>query len=419
MSEHLVVVGGGQAAAQAIHTARQSGFDGRITLVGDEPWLPYQRPPLSKKYLAGELARERLHIKSDSFYESREVDLMLGNRAESLDAGQRQLTLSDGSRLAYSKLLLATGSRVRRLELPGSDLEGVHYLRTIADVDAIVAEFAAGRRLVIIGAGYIGLEVAAVATEAGLAVTVLEAGERVMARAVCPLLSDYYADYHASRGVEIVCRAAVSGFVGRNRVDAVTTANGQRYEADLVIVGIGIVPNVELAAAAGLACDNGIRVDPETRTADPAIFAAGDCTSHAHPFVGRPVRLESVHNAIEQGKSAALACVGEPRAFSEVPWFWSDQYDLKLQIAGLSLDYDATAVRGQMDSGEFAVYYLRQGRVIAVDAVNRPKDFIAARRYLAEKPRFDVAAIEDDSTDLAELARMGGAESVERSVEQE
>jgi len=409
MREHFVVIGGGQAAAQAVQTARQNGYAGRITLVAAEDLPPYQRPPLSKQYLAGKLPRERLLLKPERFYASRDVDLLLGRRAVELDPGRRRVRLDDGGTLEYSDALIATGSRARRLaDVPGAELDGIHYLRTIADVDAIRGELAPERRLVIIGAGYIGLEVAAVCVGLGLAVTVLEAADRVMARTVCPAMSEFYAARHRREGVDLRCRASVTAFRGNGRVTAVEAA-GETFAADLVVVGVGIEPEVTLAERAGIPCDNGISVDAEARTADPGVLAAGDCTSHPHPFVGRRIRLESVHNAIEQAKAAARTLTGQPRAFADVPWFWSDQYDLKLQIAGLALDYDATVVRGDMESGSFSIYYLRGGRPIAVDSVNNPREFMRAKTLLAARPAIPAAAIADTGTDLEAYLPSRGA----------
>lgn len=404
MSEHLVVVGGGQAAAQAVSSARQLGFTGKITLIGEEPWLPYQRPPLSKKYLAGEMTRERLALKPEDFYLSRNVELMRGVKVEELELASRRLRLDDGRALLYERLLLATGGRVRELPIQGRDLDGIHYIRTVDDVDALQADFEPGRRLIIVGAGYIGLEVAAVARSRGLEVTVLEAADRVLARVVCPQLSEFYERYHREAGVAIHCHAAVTAFSGSRRVTAVETAGGRSYPCDLVVVGIGIRPNVELAERAGLACDDGIVVDACARTADERVVAAGDCTRHPHPFAGRSVRLESVHNAIEQGKSAAAGLVGESRPFDEVPWFWSDQYDLKLQIAGLPFDYDEVVVRGEISKRGFAAYYLAGTRPVAVEAVNSPRDFMLGKKILAGRASVSAAELADPKTDLSKFA---------------
>jgi 3-phenylpropionate/trans-cinnamate dioxygenase ferredoxin reductase subunit len=403
MSEHLVVIGGGQAAAQLIQSSRQHGFDGAITLIGAENYLPYQRPPLSKKYLAGEVPRERLYLKPQQFYADREVELLLGTQAETLDLGARRVGLADGSSIAYDRLALATGAAPRRLVIPGAQLPGVHYLRTIADVDAIAAALTRPARLVIVGAGYIGLELAAVCTSLGHDVTVLETAPRILGRVVCETTAQFFTALHESRGVTIHCGASVTEFVGSTHVEAVRTDAGTRYECDCVIVGIGVMPSTALAEQAGLECANGIVVDACARTADPSVVALGDCSSQPHPWVGRRVRLESVQNAIEQGKAAAAALFAEPKPFADVPWFWSDQYDIKLQIAGLALDYDQTVVRGDPATRSFAVYYLDRGRLTAVDAVNSPRDFLEAKRLLAGRAELPPEAIADTSRDLREF----------------
>jgi len=404
MTAQLIIVGAGQAAAQAVHTLVQQGFTGAVTVIGDEPYPPYQRPPLSKKYLAGALERRRLYLRPEEFYAQHDVDLRLGVRAAALDRERRRIELGDGNVLDYDQLLLATGSRVRRLEVPGADLDGIHYLRSIADADRIAAELAPGRRLVIAGAGYIGLEVAAVARGLGADVTVLEAAERVMARVVCPEVAAFYTDVHTAAGVRIRCGAGVREFTGRQRVEAVVAADGTAHRCDLAVVGIGIVPQTELAEQAGLACSDGIDVDDTARTADPAVFAAGDCTSHPNAVLGRRIRLESVHNAIEQAKAAAHSIAGTPQIYAQVPWFWSDQYDLKLQIAGLSAGYDRVVVRGDPQTRRFAAYYLRAGTIIAVDAVNSPRDFVQGKQLVAAHAEIDPATLADPSADLAEFA---------------
>ena len=404
MRDRLVIAGGGQAAAQAVQSLRQAGFDGRISLFAAETNLPYQRPPLSKKFLAGQIERDRLQLKPEDFYRTREIDLHLGERVASVDPVRRTIVTAAGARHEWSHLLLATGSAPRRLDLPGTDLDGVHYLRTVADVESIRAGFAPGRSLVIVGGGYIGLEVAAVAVRAGLEVTVIEAADRVMARSVCPEISEFVAARHREEGVDLKLGAALAGFAGdAGTLRAAMLGTGERIDCDLAIVGIGVLPCTELAEAADLAIDNGIAVDASGRTAVPGIFAAGDCTSHVHPWVGRRIRLESVHNAIEQGKAAAAAVCGEDKPFDAVPWFWSDQYDLKLQIAGLGIGYDETVLRGRMDDGSFSIYYLAAGRVIAVDSINDPKGFMQARQKLVTKPRWPASAIADPDCDLAAI----------------
>ncbi len=404
MTDHFVIVGGGQAATQAVQSLRTQNFSGRITLVGTEPYPPYQRPPLSKKYLAGELVRERLFLRPASFYVDKGVDLDIGVTATELDLNRGAVRLDDGRELRYDRLLLATGSRPRNLVAPGADLPGVHVLRTIADVDAIAAALKPSARVVMIGAGYIGLEVAAVAAQRGCGVTVLEAADRVMGRVVGPEVSEFYSNRHREAGVTIHCRAAVRALHGGRCVETVETADGRRFPCDVAIVGIGVVPNDGLAAAAGLTCDNGIVVDEHAGTADPRVFAAGDCTNQPLKLIARRVRLESVANAIHQAKIAAAGLLGAPTEYSEVPWFWSDQYELKLQIAGLSTGYDTTVLRGAPETGRFAVYYLSAGTVIAVDAINSPHDFIHGKKLVAARARVDTAALRDPSTDLSRLA---------------
>lgn len=404
MSERLIIVGAGQAAAQAVQTLTQNDYRGTITVVGDEPYLPYQRPPLSKKYLAGELARERLSLRPAAFYQQRGVSLRLGERVAHVDLSDRRVLLPGGETLDYDRLLLATGSRVRRLALPGATLDGVFTLRRIDDADRIGAQLAPGRRLVVIGAGYIGLEVAAVARSRGLNVTVLEAAERVMSRVVSPAVSEFYEALHAAAGVELRLGCAIEAFTGRQHVAGVVTAGGHVHACDCVVVGIGIDPVTELAERAGLACNDGIVVDAQARASDPHVYAAGDCTRHPNGIYARDVRLESVHNAIEQSKAAALSLLGRPQHYEQVPWFWSDQYDVKLQIAGLSHGYDAVALRGDPSTRSFAACYLRAGRLIAVDAVNRPKDFVAGKRLIADRAELDIERIADTSIELEKLA---------------
>jgi 3-phenylpropionate/trans-cinnamate dioxygenase ferredoxin reductase subunit len=403
MPKHFIIIGAGQAAAQAVHTLRQNSFGGRITLIGQERYVPYQRPPLSKKYLAGELETERLYLRPEKFYADRDVALEFGIRAERLEASARRVILEDGRALDYDGLMLATGSRVRRLDLPGSGLGGIHYVRTIADADSIRAELAPDKKLVMVGAGYIGLEIASVATSLGVDVTVLEAVDRVLARVVCPEVAQFYLDYHSKAGVRIHCSTGVAAFHGRTGVDAVETTAGRRFPCDLVIVGIGILPEVGLAEESGLTCDNGLNVDDHARTDDPNIVAAGDCTNHPNPFAGRRIRLESVHNAVEQAKTAALSLLGESQPYAQVPWFWSDQFDLKLQIAGLSEDHDQVIVRGNPDGDSFSACYLRAGKLVAVDAVNSPRDFIFGRKLIATGAVVSPEQLADSATSLGDL----------------
>jgi 3-phenylpropionate/trans-cinnamate dioxygenase ferredoxin reductase component len=403
MYQQIVIAGGGQAAVQAVDTLRRKGYTGGVTLVGEEPWLPYQRPPLSKKYLAGTFERERLAIRPEKFFTEHSVHTLLGRRVTGIERPEHRVRLDDGRVLPYDALLLATGSHPRRLTAPGADLGGVLYLRGIADADRIRAQCANGGRLVVIGGGYIGLEVAATARELGMEVTVLEMADRVMNRVVCAELSAFYEAEHARHGVRVLCNArvrALAGDAGSGRVRAVLTEDGAEHAADVVIIAVGVVATDELAAAAGLECNNGIRVDEHCRTSDPDVYAAGDCANHPSPRYGCRLRLESVDNAFEQGSSAALNLVGTPTVHDKLPWFWSDQYDLKLIIVGISAGYDAVIVRGTPAARSFSVCYLRDGELIAIDSVNAPRDQMAARKLIAAHARPNLDKLADPGIPL-------------------
>jgi 3-phenylpropionate/trans-cinnamate dioxygenase ferredoxin reductase subunit len=402
MFEQIVIVGAGQAAMQAVDTLRRRGFTGQLALVGEEPWLPYQRPPLSKKYLAGALERERLTLRAAQFFTEHQVYTHLGRRVTDIAPHAHHVRLDDGLVLPYDALLLATGSRPRRLAVPGADLTGVHYLRTVADADRIRAECAPGRRLVVIGGGYIGLEVAATARELGLEVTVLEMAERVMNRVTCPEVSSFYAAEHARHGVRIHCRETVRALHGdgAGRVRAVLTEQSGEYPADLVIVGVGVVPADELAKAAGIECENGVVTDAHCRTSDAVIYAAGDCASHLNRQYGRHLRLESVDNAFEQGTTVALNLLGTPTPHDKVPWFWSDQYDLKLIIVGVALAYDRVILRGDPAARSFSVCYLRGGELVAMDTINSPKDQMGARKLIAVHARPELGKLANPAVPL-------------------
>jgi 3-phenylpropionate/trans-cinnamate dioxygenase ferredoxin reductase subunit len=400
----VVIVGASHAAVQAVDTLRREGHTGRIVLVGDEPYLPYNRPPLSKKYLSGEMERERLLLRSAQFYEQAHVDVKLGLRVTAIDRTDQRLRLSDGTELRYDKLILCLGSRNRLLEVPGYDLKGIHYLRTIADVDGIRAELGAAKNLVVVGAGYIGLEAAASARHLGLEVTVLEMADRPLNRVTAPEMSSFYMRRHAQEGVHVLCGMSVTSFAGNadGRVSSVVCGE-REFPADFVIVGVGILPETPLAAAAGLRCENGIWVDEQCQTSDPNIYAAGDCTFHPSVRYGRRLRLESVDNAVEQARTAASNICGKAAVHAHVPWFWSDQYDLKLQIAGLSQGYDQTVLRGDPDTSKFALYYFAQGELIAVDAINSPKDFMTGKKWIAERKHPDPVKLADLTVDLKTL----------------
>jgi len=403
MGHTVAIAGAGHAAGQVVATLRQKKFDGKILLIGEEPWLPYQRPPLSKKFLAGELPAERLHFKPENFYDDPGIAVRLDTRIAAVDCGGKSLRTADGETLAFDKLVFATGARPRLLNLPGVDLDGIHYLRTIDDVTSIRSQLTKGARLAIVGAGYIGLEVAAVASQLGADVTVIEMEDRVMSRVVSPQISEFYQREHSSHGVTLMLSTGISGFSGDGKVAAVDLTNGDQIATDLVVIGIGVVPNTELASDAGLDVDNGIVVDDHCQTSDSDMFAVGDCTQHPNDILGYRLRLESVHNALEQAKTAASNICGDDSRYADVPWFWSDQYDLKLQIAGLSQGYDQTIVRGDPDSRTFSCLYLRDGQLIAVDAVNSPKDFMQSKALIAAHAVIDPDLLADPENELKSL----------------
>ncbi|PLX37680.1 MAG: pyridine nucleotide-disulfide oxidoreductase [Hyphomicrobiales bacterium] len=380
----VVIVGAGQAGFQCADSLRQEGYEGPITLIGEESHPPYQRPPLSKAYLLGDSDAERLKFRADDFYGQNGIDLKLSTGVAAFDRAAKTVALGDGSGLAYDHLVLATGARVRQIPVPGADLDGVFYLKTLADIDRIERRLADAEHVAVVGAGFIGLEFAAVASKLGKKATVFEAMDRVLARVAPPMLSEFYAGVHQAHGVDIRCGAGVAEFAGKDgRIEAVVLADGGEVRCDLVVVGIGVIPNVELAEAAGIHCDNGIVVDDHGRTSDPAVYSAGDCAAYEHPFADARIRLESVQNAADQARSVAAAIVGKQKPYDAVPWFWSDQFDLKLQMAGLSQGSDQQVLRGDMESQRFSIFHFRDGTFRAIDAVNKGADYIMARKLLA------------------------------------
>ncbi|MFV0276108.1 MAG: NAD(P)/FAD-dependent oxidoreductase, partial [Parahaliea sp.] len=399
-----VVVGASHAAAQLAPALRKHGWIGRIVVVGDEPCLPYHRPPLSKTYLSGEKDFHDILIKHEAAYKKADVHFTLGVRAESIDRESRLLRLDNGEDLHYQKLALTVGASPRMIDLPGADKAGVYYLRNLRDVDGIRRHVGSQKKAVIIGGGYIGLETAAALRNAGLQVTVLEALPRVLARVTTEQISAFYTRIHQEEGVDVIVGASVSAIEGGQSVQAVICADGARHDADVVIIGVGVVPNTELAAAAGLEVGNGIVVDEYARTSDHDIVAAGDCTYHYNPIYERHLRLESVQNATDQANVAAATLCGQLEPYCALPWFWSDQYDLKLQIAGLSSGYDSVVVRGSTDHGRsFAAFYFAGPRLLAVDAVNRPQDFMLARRIIAGGQTLDLERLADESVPVKDL----------------
>jgi 3-phenylpropionate/trans-cinnamate dioxygenase ferredoxin reductase subunit len=412
-SDTLVIVGAGSAGSELAIGTRQLGWTGPIVMLGEEPHLPYHRPPLSKAFLDGSATAESLSVRPMAAYDKAGVTLRLGTCVEAIDRAAKTVRLRDGSTLAYAKLALCTGGRPRPLAVdglsPGTSPRNLHFLRTQADARAIRDGLTDGTRLVVIGGGYVGLEVAASARKLGASVTVLEAQPRVLARVTGPALSAFYMAVHRAAGVDIRTGIDLRRIEcdevgdGAGDVRAVICGDGTRVPANRVVVGVGMLPNVELASAAGLDVDGGIVVDALSVTSDPDIVAAGDCTVREHALYGRRVRLESVPNALEQARAAASALCGQPKPNHAVPWFWSDQYDLKLQMAGLSAGYEDCVLRGGSESRSFIAFYLRDGCVIAADAVNRPAEFMVAKRLVAGAKPVAPAALADEALPLKDL----------------
>ncbi|HYE48631.1 MAG TPA: FAD-dependent oxidoreductase [Azospirillaceae bacterium] len=401
---HVLIVGAGQAGAQAAIALRQKGHAGPITVVGDEDAAPYERPPLSKAYLLGDLPAERLALRSPSFWRQRAIDFRLSTAVRRLDTAGRRAELGDGGILAYDWCILATGGRPRRLECPGSGLAGIAYLRTVADVDGIRAMLARPSRLVIVGGGYLGLEAAAAARHLGHDVVLVEAADRLLARVTSPVVSRFFEDQHRGRGVDIRLGATVAAFEGRDRVEAVVLAGGERIRASAVIVSIGILPDTGIAEAAGIRCEDGVVVDVSCRTSAAAVFAVGDCARHPSRFAGGLCRLESVPNAIGQATVAAGIITGADARYDELPWFWSDQFDLKLRTAGVVANHDEPVVRGDPAQRSFSVLYLREGRLVAIDCINRMRDFTDAKPLIARAASLDMRRLRDGAVPLHDLA---------------
>jgi 3-phenylpropionate/trans-cinnamate dioxygenase ferredoxin reductase subunit len=404
MTNPIVIVGAGQAAASFISRHAALGDARPVLLIGEEHYPPYQRPPLSKKYLSGELERERLYIRPRAWYDEQNIGMRLDTRIDAIDRARRLVLTGAGETIAYDKLLLATGSTARRLpESIGGALDGVFTIRSIADIDRIAPEFRAGRRLLVIGGGYIGLEAAAVARQLDLDVTLLEMAERILQRVAAAETSDFFRNLHRGRGVEIHESARLLRLLDEDgKVSGAELESGEVIAADLVLVGIGASPNVELAEAAGLDCDNGIRVDAVCRSSDADIYAAGDCACFTRG--GRRLRLESVQNAADQGDLVARHLAGEDVTYTALPWFWSDQYDCKLQIVGLNHGHNRVVVRPGSGAGRLSVWYYRDDELLAIDAMNEPKSYAFGRKIIEAgiHPRAELVA--DPATDLKALA---------------
>jgi len=400
---NLVIIGTGQSAAQCALTLRRNMFKDNITMIGEEKHLPYQRPPLSKEFLSGEVSLERVFMKSKEFFDQNDVTIFTSTPVISIDRNKKILSLSNQEDLTYNKLVIATGSRVRKLNVEGSSLKNISYLRSIEDANRLKEYFKFGKKLVIVGAGYVGLEVAATAVKKGINVTLIEMENRIMSRTVDPVISKYFDSLHRQNGVEIFLEAALEKFEGKDAVERVICSNGQIIEADGVLIGVGILPNQELAESAGLNCNNGILVDEFGKTEDTSIFACGDCTNHPNTYLNKNLRLESVHNALEQAKTVAMSLLGKQEKYNQVPWFWSDQYDKKLQIVGFSDDHDELVIRGSIEEDNFMLFFLKEGKLIAVNAVNNPKEFLICKKLVANKQKISSDAISNQSVDLKEL----------------
>ena len=398
----VLIVGAGHAGAQVAIALRQRKFAGSIAVVGDEPELPYERPPLSKEYLAGEKDFARIQMRPPGFWADREVTFLLGQPAVAVDAQEHLVSLADGSKLTYGTLVWAAGGHARKLDCPGNNLAGVHSVRSRADVDRMLEELATAQRVAIIGGGYIGLEAAAVLTKLGKRVTVLEAQDRVLARVAAEPLSRFYEAEHRSRGVDITLGAMVECIEDlQGRASGVRLADGEIVPADMVIVGIGIVPAIEALVAAGAEADNGVVVDQHCRTSLDDIYAIGDCALHNSAFAdGLRLRIESVQNANDMAATVARAITGDPEPYKAIPWFWSNQYDLRLQTMGLSVGYDQLVVRGRPEERSFSIVYLKRGRVIALDCVNAIKDYVQGRALVLQGASPSAAVLADASVAL-------------------
>ncbi len=405
-SADVVIVGAGHGGAQAAIALRQGGFAGSMLVIGDEPELPYERPPLSKDYLAGEKSFDRLLIRKPDFWAERSVEFLLSTRVEAVDPAAHLLTCASGAEVGYGQLIWATGGAPRRLSCEGAGAHGIHHIRTRADIDGLLAELEGVATVAIVGGGYIGLEAAAVLTKLGKRVVLFEAADRVLARVAGPELSAFFEAEHRAHGVELHLSASVAAIetVG-GRATGVRLADGTVIDAGLVIVGIGIIPAVAPLLAAGAEGSNGVRVDDHCRTSLPDIFAIGDCALHLNRFAGgAAIRLESVQNANDQATVAARTILGVPTGYDAVPWFWSNQYDLKLQTVGLSIGCDATVLRGDPAARSFSVIYLKDGAVIALDCVNAVKDYVAGRALVAGAVRANPAVLADPTIPLKTLA---------------
>ncbi|MDA0262083.1 MAG: FAD-dependent oxidoreductase [Proteobacteria bacterium] len=401
----IVIIGAGQAGGEAAYALREGGFAGPVTIIGDEPYIPYERPPLSKALLIGDAEPADTYLREQSIYDERDIGLRLDTAVASIDRSGKGIELADGSGLAYDTLLVATGARVRRLDLPGGDLEGVFYLRDIADSLAIRAALKPGAHLVVIGGGYVGLEVAASARKRGCAAVVVEVADRIMNRVVAPEMSAHFTDVHTAAGVEIRTNTMTDAIEGNGRVREILLSDGSRVAADLVVIGVGVVPNAEIAERAGLVVDNGVKVDAFTRTDDPNIFAAGDVTNHFNPLLGRSLRLESWQNAQNQSIAAAQIMLGGEEPHAEIPWFWSDQYDINLQMVGAPESWDQVVRRDGGEAGRFTLFYLAGDKLVAANTVDNARDIRPSRQLIASGAPVTADELADPDVKMQQLVK--------------
>ena len=405
MTSTCIIVGASHAGAELALTLRKEGWEGPIVVIGNEQYLPYHRPPLSKNFLVTDQDVNDVLIRKADFFEKFNISFRLGTHVRDIDRLNKAVTLSNGETLSYQKLALCTGSRVRKVTVPGCDLRGMYYLRNIDDVLAIKSAVKRNGKAVIVGGGYVGLEIAASLKQLGMHVTVLEMEARVLKRVTAEEVSDFFTRIHTEEGVEIMCNKSVTGFLGRDGlVDCIECQDGTYHSADLVVVGIGILPNVELAEAAGLDVENGILVDDLACTSDPHIVSAGDCTNHPNQLLDCRLRLESVPNALEQARTAASSLCGKHKPYASIPWFWSDQYNVKLQIVGLNKGYDEKIVRGDHTSGrDFVAFYLNKRKLISAECVNRPKEFLLMKQVISKGLDINIARLGDDTVAVKDL----------------
>ncbi len=400
--QKIIIIGGGQAGCQTATSLRASGFLGEISIYCSENYLPYQRPPLSKKFLLGELDKERLFFKPEKFYRDNNINFFLNSYVTNIEKENKKIFLNNNEEDSYDKLVIATGTKPREIEVDKDSAKNIFYLRSIDDVLEIKSKLQSSKKVAIIGGGYIGLEVAAILKKLGLSVTIIEMAGRILERVTSQVISDFYTKIHNEAGVEILINTSVESIIKGTKNMEILTDSGS-INADFIVVGIGVIPCDELALESGLKVQNGILVNEFCETSERDIYSAGDCTVHPNFYYNKDIRLESVHNAIEQGKTVASSIMNKKEAYNQIPWFWSDQYNLKLQIAGLCFDYDDIIVRGNSDDRSFAVFYMKDNYMIASDCVNRPGEHMMSRKIISDKIMVEKKRLSDDSIPIKEV----------------